>query len=151
MIAPSAAYPTLFSPLRLNQVSLKNRIVSTAHATAYAIGGYPKERYRRYYERKARGGVGLIITFGSCSVHPTSSVAEWSGVANWDDSIVPDLAAMADVIHQNGARCSANSPTWVAVAPRPIHRAPCWHPQLWRNRPTVSGRRRWNGTRSPRS
>nr|MBA3644343.1 FAD-dependent oxidoreductase [Chloroflexia bacterium] len=31
-------------------------------------------------------------------------VVEWSGVANWDNSIVPDLAAMADVIHQHGAK-----------------------------------------------
>jgi mycofactocin system FadH/OYE family oxidoreductase 2 len=84
-------------------VTIKNRIASTAHATGYAVGGYPKERYRAYYERKARGGVGLIITFGSCSVHPSSSVAEWSGVANWDDSIIPDLAAMAEAVHRHGA------------------------------------------------
>ena len=100
----STAYPTLFSPITLNTVTIKNRIVSTAHATAYAIGGHPKEKYRRYYERKARGGVGLMITFGSCSAHPTSSVAEWSGVANWDDSIIPDLAAMAEVAHRHGAK-----------------------------------------------
>ncbi len=99
----SAAYPILFSPVTLNGVTIKNRIVSTAHATAYAIGGYPKEKYQRYYERKARGGVGLIITFGSCSVHPSSSVAEWSGVANWDDSIIPDFAEMAGVAHRHGA------------------------------------------------
>lgn len=99
-----SSYPLLFSPITLNNVTIKNRIVSTAHATGYAIGGYPKEKYRRYYERKARGGVGLIITFGSCSVHPTSSVAEWSGVANWDDSVIPDFAAMAEVAHRHGAK-----------------------------------------------
>jgi N,N-dimethylglycine/sarcosine dehydrogenase len=100
----SPAFPLLFSPITLNRVTVRNRIVSTAHATGYAVGGYPKERYRAYYERKARGGVGLIITFGSCSVHPSSSVAEWSGVANWDDSIVPDLAAMAEAVHRHGAK-----------------------------------------------
>lgn len=104
MNEPGTAYPTLFSPITLNRVTLPNRIVSTAHATAYAVGGYPKEKYRRYYERKARGGVGLVITFGSCSVHPSSSVAEWSGVANWDDSVVPDLAAMAAVVHRHGTK-----------------------------------------------
>jgi N,N-dimethylglycine/sarcosine dehydrogenase len=102
--AATRTYPTLFSPITLNGVTITNRIVSTAHATGYAVGGYPREKYRRYYERKARGGVGLIITFGSCSVHPASSVAEWSGVANWDDSIVPDLAAMAEVAHRHGAK-----------------------------------------------
>lgn len=102
--AMTESYPTLFSPITLNNVTIKNRIVSTAHATGYAIGGYPKEKYQRYYERKARGGVGLIITFGSCSVHPTSSVAEWNGVANWDDSVIPDLAAIAAVSHRHGAK-----------------------------------------------
>src|SRR4051794_3739048 len=97
-------YPLLFSPITINGVTIKNRIVSTAHATAYAIGGHPKEKYRRYYERKARGGVGLIITFGSASVHPSSSVAEWSGVAVWDDAVIPDLTAMAEVVHRHGAK-----------------------------------------------
>ncbi len=104
MSSPTTPFPLLFSPLTLNRVTVRNRIVSTAHATGYAVGGYPKERYRAYYERKARGGVGLIITFGSCSVHPSSSVAEWSGVANWDDSIIPDLAAMAEAVHRHGAK-----------------------------------------------
>ena len=54
----AAAYPVLFSPITINKVAIKNRIVSTAHATAYAIDGHPKEKYRHYYERKARGGVG---------------------------------------------------------------------------------------------
>src|SRR5262245_9865649 len=99
-----SAYPMLFSPITINGVTIKNRIVSTAHATAYAINGHPKEKYRRYYERKARGGVGLIITFGSASVHPSSSVAEWNGVAVWDDSIIPDLTEMAEVAHHHGAK-----------------------------------------------
>ncbi len=49
MPAPAPSYPTLFSPITLNRVTVKNRIVSTAHATAYAVGGYPKEKYRRYW------------------------------------------------------------------------------------------------------
>src|SRR5262249_43436683 len=51
----TSSYPLLFSPITLNKVTIKNRIVSTAHATGYAIDGYPKEKYRRYYERKAPG------------------------------------------------------------------------------------------------
>src|SRR4051812_21625503 len=98
------AFLFLFSPLKIKGVTINNLIVSTAHATAYAIGGHPKEKYRRYYERKARGGVGLIITFGSASVHPSSSVAEWSGVSVWDDSVIPDLTAMAEVAHHHGAK-----------------------------------------------
>lgn len=104
MSSSSNPFPLLFSPITLNGMTVRNRIVSTAHATGYAVGGYPKARYREYYERKARGGVGLIITFGSCSVHPSSSVAEWNGVANWDESVIPELAAMAEVVHRHGAK-----------------------------------------------
>jgi 2,4-dienoyl-CoA reductase-like NADH-dependent reductase (Old Yellow Enzyme family) len=43
-----ASFPRLFSPLTLNGVMVPNRIVSTAHATGYAVGGHPKERYRAY-------------------------------------------------------------------------------------------------------
>jgi 2,4-dienoyl-CoA reductase-like NADH-dependent reductase (Old Yellow Enzyme family)/thioredoxin reductase len=31
-------------------------------------------------------------------------VAEWNGVAIWDDSVIPDLAAMAEVAHRHGAK-----------------------------------------------
>src|SRR5215831_5835028 len=53
-------YPHLFKPLTLNQLTLRNRIVSTAHAEVYAEpGGLPGDRYIRYYEEKAKGDVGL--------------------------------------------------------------------------------------------
>ena len=52
-------YPNLFKPLTLNKLTLRNRIVSTAHAEVYAEpGGLPGDRYIRYYEEKAKGGVG---------------------------------------------------------------------------------------------
>ncbi|HEY7035339.1 MAG TPA: hypothetical protein VH482_28630 [Thermomicrobiales bacterium] len=42
----SSPSPLLFSPITLNKVTIKNRIVSTAHATGYAVGGYPKDLKR---------------------------------------------------------------------------------------------------------
>ena len=46
-------------------ISMTNRIVSTAHAEVYADDGMPGERYIRYYEEKAKGGVGLAICGGA--------------------------------------------------------------------------------------
>src|SRR5437867_3719079 len=55
-------YPHLFSPFTLNKLTLRNRIVSTAHAEVYAEpGGLPGDRYIRYYEENAKGGLGLAI------------------------------------------------------------------------------------------
>ncbi|MBV8681025.1 MAG: hypothetical protein JO338_11325, partial [Aquitalea sp.] len=44
-------YPHLFAPITLNKLTLRNRVVSTAHAEVYAEpGGLPGDRYIRYYE-----------------------------------------------------------------------------------------------------
>ncbi|HSB60601.1 MAG TPA: hypothetical protein VLI67_02705, partial [Vicinamibacteria bacterium] len=55
----------LFQPIRLGPVTVRNRIVSTPHATKFGKDGYVTERYIRYYEEKARGGAGLLQAFGS--------------------------------------------------------------------------------------
>lgn len=69
-------YSRLFTPITLNQVVLRNRIVSTAHAEVIADEhGLPGERYLRYYEEKAKGGLGLAICGGSSIVSPDSPQA----------------------------------------------------------------------------
>ena len=41
---------SLFSPIQVGRLTLKNRIYSSAHAEAMAEGGRPGERLRRYHE-----------------------------------------------------------------------------------------------------
>ena len=79
----------LFTPIRVGPVTLRNRIVSTPHATRFGKDGYVTERYIRYHAEKAKGGAGLIQCFGSMSVHPSSPVADWGGIQNWDDTSLP--------------------------------------------------------------
>lgn len=97
------AFTYLFAPLRLGHVTLRNRIVSTPHATKFGKDGYVTERYIRYYEEKARGGAGLLQCFGSMSVHPSSPVFDWGGIKNWDDSSLPMLREFASRLHAHGA------------------------------------------------
>jgi len=78
---------TLFSPLRASGREVKNRIVSTAHATGKATGGVLTEEYVRYHERKAAGGTGLVMTFGSASVYEKSSAA-YGSVSLWDPKTI---------------------------------------------------------------
>ena len=54
-------FPTLFSPRKVGPRTVKNRICCSAHAEAMAVDGMPAERTVRYYELKARGGVGFIM------------------------------------------------------------------------------------------
>ncbi|MBI3979341.1 MAG: FAD-dependent oxidoreductase [Chloroflexi bacterium] len=95
-----ATFKHLFTPFQLGHVTLRNRIVSTPHATRFGKDGYITERYTRYHAEKAKGGAGLVQCFGSMGVHPTS---HWSGVNNWDDSSLPTFTSFAAAVHAHGA------------------------------------------------
>ena len=67
-----ASTDPLLNPFTLKGLTLKNRVVSTPHAPAYADDGMPGERYQRYHEEKARGGIGMTMFGGSSCVGPDS-------------------------------------------------------------------------------
>ena len=73
----STQFPNLFSPLTMRTVTIRNRIVSTAHATVLADNGMPGPKINAYQAEKARGGAGLIICYGSASVHHSSPAVDW--------------------------------------------------------------------------
>ena len=74
-------YPHIFSPLQLNKLTLPNRIYSSAHAEVYAeAGGLPGDRYIRYYEEKAKGGLGMAICGGSSPVSIDIPQGAWRPV-----------------------------------------------------------------------
>lgn len=58
-----AAFPTLFSPIRVGPIAIRNRIVITAHGTSEAFRhhGMDPAGYIEYLRRRAAGGAGLII------------------------------------------------------------------------------------------
>jgi len=103
----TTAFPLLFSPQRLGPLTLENRICLSAHADSLAEEGLPKERTLRYYEARARGGAGLLMCFGSASVHPASSARVWNGVELFDDRVIPYLTAFAEGMHRHRVPCIA--------------------------------------------
>ena len=62
---------TLMSGYELRGVPIINRIVMTAHVKGLVHRGVPEEEEIEYLERRARGGVGVIVT-EACPVHRTS-------------------------------------------------------------------------------
>ena len=84
----------LLSSVQLGHTTAKNRIVSTPHGAAYGERGGLTDRYIRYHEEKAKGGCGVVMMFGSSSIHPTS-VNDWAEINNWDDSIIPQFQQMS--------------------------------------------------------
>ena len=97
----SRHFPLLFSPLSLRGVTLRNRIVSTAHGTYMASGGLANDRIGAYHEARARGGAGLIIC-EAASVHDTAIGAGRYAAAHTDACIEP-YRRVVDRIRAHGA------------------------------------------------
>ena len=104
MSSSSSQFPLLMSSFELRGRMLRNRIVSTPHATGWSHDGHIAQTEIDYHVRKAAGGAGLVMTFGSASVDPTTQ-ASYGSIALWDERNEPALRALADGIHQHGALC----------------------------------------------
>ena len=51
------AFEAMFAPIQIGKLTIRNRVLSTAHAEVYATdGGMTTDRYVKYYEEKARAG-----------------------------------------------------------------------------------------------
>ena len=96
-------YEHLFKPLQLNQLTIRNRIMSTAHAEVYAENNLTTERYVRYYEEKAKGGLGLAICGGSSPVSRDQPQQWWSAVDITDDRCIEHFGNLAEAVHRHGA------------------------------------------------
>jgi len=128
----------LLQPYALKHLTLRNRIMSTAHEPFYSENGLPTERYRLYHAEKAKGGIALTMTAGSAVVS-TDSPPAFGNLHAYKDEIVPHLARLSEACHEHGAavmiqithlgrRTSWNQADWLPVlAPSPVrepaHRA----------------------------
>ncbi|MEM7126979.1 MAG: FAD-dependent oxidoreductase [Chloroflexota bacterium] len=92
----------LFQPFQLKHLTLKNRIMSTSHAPAYADDAMPKEQYQLYHEEKAKGGIGLTM-FGGSSTVDIDSPASFGQLDVSHDRVIPYFQQMADRVHKHGA------------------------------------------------
>jgi len=102
MGAEGMASDPLLQPFQLKHLTLRNRIISTAHAPSFVQGGHPKDRYRLYHEEKAKGGIGLTIMGGSTNVSPDSPSVFGQAYAG-DDTIIPWLERYASGVQAHGS------------------------------------------------
>ena len=96
------AFPTLFSPMKLGPLTLRNRIAMAPLTRQMAeADGTPNDEMAAYYARRARGGLGLIITEGTYEQDAFQSRAYLSqpGIAN--ASHQAGWAKVFDAVHQH--------------------------------------------------
>ena len=91
----------LLQPYQLKHLTLRNRIMVTAHEPAYAEDGMPKAAYRAYHVERARAGIAMTMTAGSASVARDSPPA-FNNLLCYKDEVVPWLRALADECHDHG-------------------------------------------------
>jgi len=97
-----SAYETLLQPFALRNLTLRNRIVSTAHAPGYSVQSIAGERYRRYHVEKAKGGVALTMIGGSTAVSPDAA-APFGQLTLAEDRGVPHIRELVGAVHEHGA------------------------------------------------
>lgn len=92
----------LLQPFQLKHLTLKNRLIVTAHEPAYPEDGMPKGRYRAYHVERARGGVALTMTAGSAAVSRDSPPV-FNNILAWQDEVVKWTRELTDAVHEAGS------------------------------------------------
>lgn len=97
-------YPHLFTPMKIGHVPIKNRLVMTAMCVGLAHhDGSVSDALAAYYEERAAGGAGLIIT--ECSrVNETDAVAYPSMLSMSHDRYIEPLRKAAEQVHVHEAK-----------------------------------------------
>lgn len=96
-------YPLLFSKGKFGTVITKNRIIMPPMVTNYCDeNGSVTPEYLAYHERRAKGGVGMIITEATCvnkdaRGFPTQACFD-------DDDQIEGYKQLADRVHKHGAK-----------------------------------------------
>lgn len=94
-------------PLTVRNVTIRNRLMSTAHSSGFVRDGLPQEQYMLYQVEKARGGVGMTMVAGTSSVTPDSPGREAGHVDVSRDDAIPHFQTLARAIKAHGATVMA--------------------------------------------
>jgi 2,4-dienoyl-CoA reductase-like NADH-dependent reductase (Old Yellow Enzyme family)/thioredoxin reductase len=95
-------FRNLFSPIQIGNVTLRNRILISAHvARFHPLADPPNERAVNYLETRAKGGVGLIVTSPNMPCWLTTAPHR---AALESDSSIPAYKELADAVHRHGVK-----------------------------------------------
>lgn len=96
-------YSHLFEPITINGMTVKNRLVMPPMGTNFANPDHSvSEKYKAYFEGRAKGGVGAIVVEYSCVDESGLSAPFQMGV--YDDSQIQGLSELAEIAHRYGVK-----------------------------------------------
>lgn len=97
-------FPHVFKEGKIGELLLKNRVIMPAMGTGLASpNGEVTDQLIRYYEERAKGGTGLIITeFTSIDYEFGKSMPNQLRID--EDALIPGFEKLANVIHKHDAK-----------------------------------------------
>jgi len=100
----ASGYSNLLSPISIGTMELRNRIVMAPMGVEIVDSdGRANEGIVRYYEERARGGAGLIITEVAAIAYPSgANSVHQLGMSQ--DSFVPALRDLTGAVHRHGGK-----------------------------------------------
>lgn len=97
------SHPTLFSPFKLGNISLKNRIAMAPMTRSRAIGNVPNKLMAEYYKQRATAG--LIITEG---IAPSPNGLGYSRIPGlYTKEQISGWKLVTDAVHEAGGKIFA--------------------------------------------
>ncbi|HEY91128.1 MAG TPA: FAD-dependent oxidoreductase [Dehalococcoidia bacterium] len=110
-------------PIDINGMRIKNRLgLAPMVNMPGGDDGYISEQTIRWFEARAKGGTGLIMTGAVVVTPPTEEILKQriaAGMTKWvgvtDDKYIPGWTELADVIHGYGAKLGVQT---VALGPQ---------------------------------
>ncbi|WDM15867.1 NADH:flavin oxidoreductase [Streptomyces lavenduligriseus] len=99
--AASRAARVLSRPLRLNGLTVPNRIVMAPMTRKFSPGGIPGADVRSYYARRAAAGVGLIVTEGTYVGHESAGESGRVPLFHGEEQLA-GWAKVAEEVHAAG-------------------------------------------------
>ena len=93
----------LFSPITINSLTIKNRLIMSSMVTQYAASnGEVTDQMIHYYAERARGGVGLIMIEATYVERQGDSYK--FGLGADTDAMLPGLTRLTEAIHACGGK-----------------------------------------------
>jgi len=94
-------FPKLFSPIKINQTEIKNRLVFPSLGLLYSLDRKLNDRFINFYKERAKGGVG-IVTVGPIGIDYLGSGVMAPSIDN--DEAIPSFSNLAKTIQAEGSK-----------------------------------------------
>lgn len=97
-------YDLLFSPMKIGNVEIKNRVVMAPMLMGFGtFNGDATEQMINYYEERAKGGTGLIIT-EITRVNDLTGASSFGQLSASKDRNIPSIKKLAHRVQKHGAK-----------------------------------------------